>query len=366
MKPDSMDAPIEFAVDLLFAQVGHQAETAGDERDLAGELPRVAAELEAATGPEVTVGVEKPCQDGKTRRTAANPIGIRDELLTGAFAENPKFTQSVDQHVAVTAHADEMVGIGGVVGQLVDAYGEAEFLRMGEQTFGNLGVRRCDRNVIDGRAVTDQDAEEIWIECWRIAWRKVHRQPQQLVRMPEARRSAEPFAHGDVDQFTIVTAPAIAASLIGANQRQNVIPVDHEGVALDRPDLDHLVFTAVQFEHVARGAVGAHQELADCNGFHVPDRSIEHEDRGAGRMAAGRRDAKRVAVGIERSNAALDEQFLTRTEHHGQALTSPRWDGCRRPEPLTAMRGGLQPGSSALAVTRETPLPAVASWPARR
>ena len=68
------DAPIEFAVDLLFAQVGHQAEAAGDERDLAGELPRVAAELEAATGPEVTVGVEKPCQDGKTRRTAANPI----------------------------------------------------------------------------------------------------------------------------------------------------------------------------------------------------------------------------------------------------------------------------------------------------
>ena len=142
MKPDSMDTPVEFAVDLLFAQVGHQAETAGDERDLAGELPRVAAELEAATGPEVTVGVEKPCQDGKTRRTAANPIAIRNELLTGAFAENPKFTQSVDQHIAVTAHADEMVGVGGVIGQLVDAYGEAEFFRMGEQTFGNLGVRR--------------------------------------------------------------------------------------------------------------------------------------------------------------------------------------------------------------------------------
>ena len=125
--------------------------------------------------------------------------------------------------------------------------------------------------------------------------------------MPEARRSAEPFAHGDVDYFTILTAPAIAASLIGANQCQDMIPVDHEGVALDRPDLDHLVSTAVQFEHVARGAVGAHQEFADCNGFHFPDRSVEHEDRGARRMAAGRRDAKRVAVGIERSNAALDE-----------------------------------------------------------
>ena len=109
-------------------------------------------------------------------------------------------------------------------------------------------------------------------------------------------------------------------------------------------------------------AVGQHTGLGAAIADHLTGDGRQHD----GLSSTGRRDSKRVAVGVERSNAALDEQFLTRTEHHGQALTSPRWDGCRRPEPLTAMRDGLQPGSSALAVTRETPLPAVASWPARR
>ena len=45
----------------------------------------------------------------------------------------------------------------------------------------------------------------------------------------------------------------------------------------------------------------------------------------------GRRDAKRVAAGGERSHAALDEEFLAGTQAHGLALTLPSSADRRNP-----------------------------------
>ena len=70
---------------------------------------------------------------------------------------------------------------------------------------------------------------------------------------------------------------------------------------------------------------------------------------------SGWADSKRVVVGVKRSKAALDKEFLAGAKHHDDGLTSPRWDARHRTAPEPAQTGVGDRQAAALAARRNLP-----------
>ena len=95
--------------------------------------------------------------------------------------------QGLDEWIAGTACADQMVGVGQVVRHLLDAWRQTPNLGLSIDGLGDLDVRSGDAGDIFDGAVAEQYTQEIRIDRRRILLGEICRDTEQLVQVTEGR-----------------------------------------------------------------------------------------------------------------------------------------------------------------------------------
>src|SRR5262245_46738903 len=97
--------------------------------------------------------------------------------------------------------------------------------------------------------------------------------------MPPGLCFAQVVSHTDMFDLAALAEVGPLLTLVGANQGNHMLAVDHEWFAAPRQDAIEVVFTATKRMDSARCAVRSHHLIADLNMFDGSHRTVEHQDR---------------------------------------------------------------------------------------